>query len=441
MRKVLVVVTLFIPTLLWSQEPWSLEKCIEYALQNNLQIKQQELDVKMSESDLLQSKINILPSLNASGTQAYYFDRAILSETNGSISGDVKNNTLNLNSSISLFNGFQKYNTIKQNQFDLLATLSDIEKIKNNISLNVASDYLQVLYYNDLVISSSNQVELSKLQVERTKTMVNAGSVPEGNLFEIEAQLASDELQLVNAQNQLEIATLNLTQLLEIKSPEGFNVEKPNLDEFEEKQIELSPKDIFFIAQETMPQVLSANYKVSSAKKGLLVAKGGISPSLSLSGSYGSFADKILNQDVDQASFSRQIKDNVNKSLTFNLSVPIFNGWQVRNRISKAKISLSSAQISLENEKNLLYKDIQQAYTDALAAQKKLKASKKSVIALEEAFRYSEQKFNVGLVTSYDYTNAKTKLSNAETDLLQAKYELIFKLKILDFYRGIPLKL
>jgi len=424
-----------------AQEPWSLEQCIKYAFDNNIQIKQQLLYVKSGEGNLFQSKMGLIPSLNATGNQSYNYDRAIGYSNNQPINGDLKNTSLSLSANVSLFKGLQKYNTIKQYEFDLLATASDVEKIKNNVALSVASAFLQILYSEELVATSNRQLDLSKLQVERTSVLVKAGSLPEGNLLEIEAQVASDELQLVNAQNQLDLAYLNLTQLLEIKIIEGFKIQKPVLDKFEEKLVELTPKGVFETAQESMPQIKSANFRVLSAQKKLSIAKGGLSPSLSLSGYYGSTAEKILDNNTAQTPFFDQLKDNVSKSFTFTLSVPIFNGWMIRNNISNSRILLDNAKLSFESEKNVLYKDIQQAYTDALAAQKKLKATQKSLLALTEAFRYSEQKFNVGLVTSVDYTTAKTKLSKAETDLLQAKYELIFKSKILEFYKGIPLSL
>jgi len=454
MKKTLLVLIFFLPIALLAQEPWSLEQCIQYALQNNLQIKQQELYVKTGKSDLLTSKLDILPTVNASAYQTYNFGRAVNDQN--SVSEDISNTSLSLNSSLDLFSGLLKYNTIKQNVFDLRASVSDVEKVKNSIALSIASAYLQVLYSEELVSSSNRQLELTKLQLERTSVLVKAGSLPEGNLLDIEAQLASDELQLVNSQNQLDLAYLNIAQILELKNAQDFKIQKPVLPEMEETIISESTSDIFQTAIATMPQITGATYRTESAKQGIKIARAYNYPTLTLSASYSTRAQNYLKDfyydptpydGIDQQvlykdpSYSSQFKDKASFGFGFNLSIPIFNGWQVRNSITTAKINFDRSLLTLETEKNTLFKDIQQAYTDALAAQKKLKASKKSVIALEEAFRYAEQKFDVGLVNSYDYTNAKTKLTKAETDLLQAKYELIFKLKILDFYKGIPLKL
>ena len=436
-----------------AQDAWTLEQCIKYAFDNNIQIKQQMLGVKMSEGKLLQSKMNALPSLNAGSNHSYGFGLGTNNLTGQKESQSTQATSFSLSTSITLFNGFQISNAKKQNKFDLLATVSDVEKVKNNIALSIASAYLQILYSEDLVASSQKQLDLSKMQVERTSVLVKAGSLPEGNLLEIEAQLASDELQLVNSQNQLDLAYLTLTQFLDIKTPEGFKIVKPNLENIEGKLVDLTPTGLFESAQQTMPQIISAGHRVSSAELGVRIAKGAMSPRLTLNGNYNTVAQYYLTNVYKlnttthlmelfvEDPFFTQLKDNANKTISLGLSIPIFNGYIVHNGISNAKISLDNARLSFENEKNVLYKDIQQAYTDALAAQKKLKATQKNLAALNEAFRYSEQKFSVGLVTSVDYTTAKTKLSKAETDLLQAKYELIFKSKILEFYKGVPLSL
>jgi len=436
------LVLLFIASSSIGQETWSLERCIEYALENNIQIKQQELNVKVSENQLTRSKLSAYPNLNASVNHNYSFGRAIDYGTN-TVSQDMEATSFSINSNVTLFNGFQITNSRKQDHFNLMASISDVEKLRNNISLNVAAAYLQILFSQELVETAKKQVELTSMQIERTKQLVNAGSLPEGNLLEIEAQLASDELQLVNTQNQLELSYLTLTQFLDIKSTEGFTIETPNLTGFDETIPASSPHNVFDQAVNFLPQIKGASLRVNSAEKGVQIAKGGQSPRLSLGTSYSSGSRRFLKSNplVSEDPFMDQIKDNASLSIGLSLSIPIFNGWQVKTSISNAFISLDNARYNLEQEKNMLYKDIQQAYTDALAALKKFKASEKSVKALEEAFRYAEHRFNLGLVNSLDYTTAKTRLTKAEADLLSAKYEFIFKSKILDFYQGNPLSL
>jgi len=325
-----------------------------------------------------------------------------------------------------------------------LASTSDVEKLKNSVSLNIAAAYLQILYSRELLEVAKSQKTLTELQLEKTQQFVNAGSLPQGNLFDIEAQLASDELQVVNAQNQLDLAYLTLTQLLDLKSTEGFSILQPNLSNFEETFPVDSPMDIFSHAQNVMPQIKSALLKVSSAEKGMLVAKGARSPRLSLGSSYSSGSRRYLGTPpfgFSNDPFMDQMRANASFNIGLSMSVPIFNGLQVKTSISNSYISLENAKLILEQEKNLLFKDIQQAYADAVGSLKKYKATEKNVDALQEAFRYSTERFNVGLVNSLEYTTAKTRLTKAQADLLSAKYEFIFKTKILDFYKGNPISL
>lgn len=437
-----------------AQESWSLEQCIGYAIENNIQVKQQELNINMNQANLKQSKLDLLPSLNGSAYQSFTYGRAVNDQN--SVSEDIASTSLGLNSSVNIFDGFLKYNTYKQNKFDLKASISDVEKIKNNIALSIASSYLQILFSEELVSTARKQVELTKLQLERTKVLVNAGSLPEGNLLDIEAQLASDELQLINSENQLTLAYLNLTQLLELKNPQGFSIQKPVLPIIEETIILESTSDIFETAVNTMPQIAGANYRLTSANQGIKIAKANLYPTLTLSANYGSRAQKFLKEyyydpipydNIDQYvlytedSYMDQFKDKASFSFGFNLSIPIFNGGRVKNGITNARINLDRSRLNLETEKNSLFKEIQQASADAAAALKKYHATSKSLSALQESYRYTEQKFGLGMVTTLDYTTAKTRLAKSETDLLQAKYEFIFKTKILDFYKGNPIKL
>lgn len=452
----------------YSQDKWSIERCILYALENNIQVKQQELDTRIKENALLQSKLDLLPSLNGSYGQSYSSGRALdqttyeFQENQTIVSGNLA-----ANASLSLFNGLQKIQTIRENQFNLMASLKDLEKFKNDISLNIAAAYLQIILNTELLNAAKNQLDITLQQVIRTEKLVNAGSLPKANLLEIQAQAAGEELQVVNAQNQLDIAYLNLVQLLELESVAGFEIEIPDIEIPENEEVIANIDEIFELSQGILPQIKSAEYKLQGAYKGLNVARGGRSPQISLSGYYyTSFSDArtrvtgftsgtepigltaggetvtALYQPVYGTYPIRdQFGDNVSTSLSFNISVPLFNGWYVNSAISNAKISILNQQYNLEYSRNLLYKEIQQAYADARAALKKYKASEKALIAMEESFSYTKQRFEVGLVNTVDYNAAKTQLANTRSDLLQSKYEYIFKIKILDFYQGKPISL
>ncbi|MCB8964937.1 MAG: TolC family protein [Bacteroidales bacterium] len=444
MKKTLFVLILSLPTILWAQEPWSLERCIGYALENNLQVKQQVLNVELSESQLQQSRLSTLPSLNVSGNHGYSFGRVTNYKTNEKEKQNSQSTSFSVSSSLSLFDGFQKYNTQKLSRYNLQASVHDVDKVKNNIALAIASAYLQILYQQELVDVAKRQFEQSQMQVDRTQKLLTAGSVPEGTLLEVEALLASDELALISAQNQLESDYLTLAQLLEIKNPSELQIQKPEIPALDSSAIVFTVGDVYSSAELCMPQILGSQVRVKSAEMDVKIARGAYYPSLNLNGNYNTGAQSYINTSNPLLStdpFFTQIKDNATTTVSLNLSIPIFNGGTTRHRVSSAKISLDNAQLSLESERNALYKDIQKAYTDALGAQKKLIANAKSKAANEESFRYSENKFSLGLINAFDYTTARNNYSKAQTDLLYAKYELLFKLKILDFYKGTPLKL
>jgi outer membrane protein len=326
-----------------------------------------------------------------------------------------------------------------------------LNTIRNNISLTVALDYLQILLNKELVASTGNQLSITRQQIEKTKKMVDAGSVARGNLLQIEAQAAQEELQLITLKNQLDISYLNLTQLLELKTPEGFEISIPDIRVDTNSVIDGNIEGIFEAAVGTRPEIKSSEFQLISSEYDLKIARGSRSPQLSFNHSfstgYSSIRQKLLGIDPVEGplygkySFADQVNDNINYGLGFSLSVPILNGWQVNKNISNSKLMIRNSQMTLEGTKKQLYKNIQQAYADASSSLKKYRASMKAVVSMEESFRYTEQKFNVGMVTPVDYNAAKSQLLSAQSDMAQAKYEFVFKTKVLDFYKGLPLSL
>ena len=453
-----------------AQEKWSLERCINYALEHNIQVKQQDLSSQVAKNTLLQSKAAFVPSLNGSASQNYSFGRSIDYFTNEFSTDKVRSNNFSINASLPLFEGFQRLNTVEKNRYDLQASMSDLEKMKNDISLNIAAAFLQILFSEELLGIARNQLEITRQQVERTGKLVEAGSLAQGNLLEVQAQAAGEELQVVTSQNQLDISYLNLVQMLDLDSTFDFRIENPVLSEITDNEKIRPAGSVYQEALATLPQVKSSEYKLKSSEKDLSIARGAYLPRLSLNASYYTgYSDartrtvpseqpesQLIGYTTEGAAvysipmygyvnenypFTDQLKDNAYKSVGFNLTVPIFNNLQVRNAVSNAKIGLLNANYQLETTKKNLYKEIQQAEADATAALKKYYATEKSVSALEESFRYTRQKFDVGMVTSVDFNMAKNNLTKAKSDMLQAKYEYIFKLNVLEFYRGNPLRL
>jgi outer membrane protein len=351
-----------------------------------------------------------------------------------------------LGGSTNVFSGLQNLNTINKNKYELLAGEQDLQSIRDNVSLNVALAYLQILLNKELVTANENQLNITLQQIEKSKKLVEAGSVAKGNLLQIEAQAAQEELNLITMKHQLETSYLNLTQLLELQSPAGFEIIIPEINVEQSSVITGNVDEIYNLATESRPEIKSSELMLTASEYSLKAAKGARIPSISLNHTYGtrySFVnDLIINGvPVEQDPFNEQFKNNKNFGLGLSMNIPILNGWQVNKNISNSKLAVENSQYSLEGTKKQLYKNIQQAYTDAVASLQKYNASFKAVSSSEESFRYTEQKFNVGMITPVDYNVAKTQLLNAQSDMSQAKYTFIFKTKVLDFYKGLPLTL
>lgn len=449
---------------------WTLQECIDYALKNNIQIKQNELNAELSKEVLTQSEVSVLPTLNGNISHNYNFGRTIDPFTNEFATDRVLSQNFSLSSSVTIFNGLQHYNTIQENKYSYFASKYDVDKTKNDISISVATAYLQVLFSQELVEIAKNQADITASQVDRTKKLVDAGSLAKGSLLDIQAQLATEELNLANAQNQLDLAYLSLTQLLELPSPEGFTIVKPEINVAPESSMINGPNQIFSTALTVQPEIKSAEFRTRSSQKSLAVARGGLSPRITFSGSIGTGysgaaktltsypqftggydttaittgGDYVISPEYSQAvytttPFHDQVSDNFNQSFGVFVQIPLFNGFQTKTSISRAKITLASTQLTLELTKNQLQKNIQQAYADANAALKKYIATQKAVDAMEESFKYMQQKYDVGMVNAIDYNTSKNNLTKAKSDLLQAKYDYVFKTKVLDFYQGKPL--
>ncbi|MBW6491239.1 MAG: TolC family protein [Lentimicrobium sp.] len=473
-RKTLIVLIFagFLASFTQAQQVWTLEQCINHALTNNLQLKQQLLLVESVKADLLQSKVDLLPGITGNASHAYNYGQTIDRYTNQFATSKVQSNNFYLQSGVTLFNGFQKLNLIKQNQLNLLASEQDADKYMNDMSINIATFYLQVLFYKELVQIRGNQLDITRQQKQRMQKMVDAGSIAAGDLFTIEAQLAGEESALVSAENDLEISLLTLSQLLDLPSTDGFDIVVPALSVENEPEITGSPDQVYTYAREHMPEIKAAEFRLQSSERQLARAKGTYYPSLALSGSWGtgySGASQIIDQQTPinpiigyalnpagenyevytyaynytykTKAWSDQIKDNNNQTIGLYLTIPILNGWQTRTMVKKARLSVESSRLDLELQQMMLRKTIQQAWSDARASYKNYGASTKKQDATREAFRYAEQKFNVGVMNSVDYNNAKKDMTNAESEVLQSKFDYIFKTTVLDFYIGKPLSL
>lgn len=450
---ILSIILLFSITFnVYQQNAWTLEQCINHALQNNLQIKIQEINIQYYKNTYRQSILNVLPNLNANANYSISSGRALDETTYQFTNQEIKSFNTGISSSVTLFNGLQKVNTIIQNKYKVLAGIEEVEKFKNDISLNLALAYLQLLLNRELAENSFNQLEVTKLQLTRTKQLMDAGSVPQSKFLEIQAQVANEELNMVNAQNQVDISLLNLKQMLDLDTVKNFEIVKPDLTNFPISDIVSSIDDIYKQAESNLPQIRQAEYSLKSSKKGLDVARGGRSFSLSLSYSYGTAFTNPRSHEVGRDPVTNapiygtyanadQLKDNKSSTISFGLAVPIFNGWSANTRISNAKLDVRNSEYQLEVSRKQLYKEIQQAQTDALAAFKRYNASENAARSSEESFRSISQKFELGIVNFVDYSTSKNQLAEAQSTMLQAKFSYIFKTKVLEFYKNGQIKL
>jgi outer membrane protein len=461
-----------------AQQAWDLQRCIDFAMQNNIAVKQTRLNIDRAEIGYDQSRLDLLPNLNAGATHGYNWGQRIDPFTNQFATNQVRTNNLFLSSSLDLFNGFSKRNNVRQSETDLAASQYDLERIKNDISLQICLAYLQVLLNKENVLVSENQVAITAEQEARMQKLVDAGQEPQGNLFDIQSQLAQEELALVNNKNGVKLSLLNLTQLLQLSREEAqqFDVVKPDLTSAGMELISDEAYDIYLRAKQSMPQIMAADMRRQSAEHALSAARGNYQPSLSLSGSVGSgysganrvqvgdgtnlgfvpigqvvgtnqtvvtLQEQTLLSDADfeVKSFGDQLVDNFNRNLQFNLNIPIFNGAQVRSNVNRAKINQLDADLTYADISNQLRFEIEQAHADAKASLNSYIANDKAVRALAESFKYAEVRFEQGVINAVDFNNIKTQYTNAQSASLQAKYDFVFRTKILDFYLGKPITL
>ncbi|MCE1200972.1 MAG: TolC family protein [Bacteroidia bacterium] len=433
---------------LLAQKRMTLEDCINYALEHNIRIKQAKLDVEAADISSTESRLSLLPSLNGSVSHSFGWGRSVDMATYQYVDKQTQSSYFNLGSDVTLFGGLQKQEAIKQRRADYLAAKYGHDKMQNDIALTVASYYLQILFNRELLANARAQAEVTRQQIERTQRLVEAGTLARGALLEVQAQGANEEVAIVQAENQLNLAYLDLLQLLEIEAGTPIEIDVPSL------KVETSPEIlpiqmIFNKALDVMPEIKAAEMRLKSTKHSMNMAKGNRYPSLGLSASLGTnYSDQIrlsnnpMDPDYNKIkAFEDQWKDNRSATLSLRLSVPIFNGYQISSYIGRSKINVLNADYNLQLSQNTLRKSVEAAYADAMAALSTFKAREKSLVSLRESFNYTEQRFNVGMVNAVDYNIAKNQLNRAESELLSSKYDYIFKLKILDFYLGRSLTL
>ena len=414
---------------------WSLRECCDYAVEHNISIKQKQNACRQQELTLSTSKNSRLPDLSGSVGQNFSFGRGLTAQNTYS-NTNTSSTSFSLGTSVPIFTGFQIPNQIKLDRLNLEAATADLEKAKNDIRMQVAQAYVQILYDMEIAEVAHRQIEIDSMQVVRLQAFVDNGKAAEAELSQQKATLANSRLTATQADNNTRLAVLALTQLLELPTPDGFSIVRPDLAELVGLVgLDLvSPDQIYAEALGVKPEILSEELKLKGTEHSIKIAQAGNLPTLSLSGGLGTnyYTTSGFNSDA----FGTQLKNNFSQYVGLNLNVPIFNRFQTRNRIRNARIDQENQQLTLDNTKKTLYKDIQQVYYNALNAQSKEKSSEEALKSTKDAFTLMQAKYENGKATITEFNESKNTYLKSESDLVQARYENLYQHALIEFYRG-----
>jgi outer membrane protein len=420
----------------------TLQESIDIALENNINLQRSELNLLNIEAGLLEARGNVFPSLTFGVAPQVRWGRNINPVTNLFETRRIGAVNLFANTNVTLFAGRQISNSITQAKVQSEAGRLDVEASRNDITLTVINFFVNVVFAKEQVNIATSQLATSVEQLDRTTRLVEAGSLPIGNRLDLEAQKATSELELINSRNNLRLAKLNLSQLLQIPFRDEFDVEFPDLQAEDYAIEEVNVDHIFAVALETMPQIRAAELDVKSAEIGQRIARGAFYPTLGIGGNvFSNYIDQPSFPRPEIDPFFRQIENNLAQQLSLNLSIPVFSNFRNTAGVQRANIQKRLSELQQIETTNNLLQDIETAFTNATAARQSYRSSLVRVSSLEEAFRMVQQRFNVGAVNSVDFQVAQNNLFNAQADLLNAKYEYIFRVKVLDFYLGNPITL
>lgn len=447
---------------------WSLQKCINHAFEHNLQIKQSALNNDRAAIGFLSAKGAFLPSLNASGSHGYNIGMTIDPFTNEFATDAIQSNSFGLNSGITLYNGFKNHLNLKRAALGVDIATINLEQTKNDLALTISAAYLNVLFQEEFVTLANLNLETTKRQVDRVVKLVEAGAAPSSDLLDVQAQEASDYASLISNENARSLAKLNLVQLLQLNSEQAstFEIVRPSEDDLEVSTLPTSSSQAINHALSTFPEIRAAALSVDDAYLNLDIAKTNYLPRLFASYNFGSgYSGNRVQGDIEPITteftimtqegalltapvtdysnvtystipFADQLSDNINQSIFFSLSIPIFNGFSSRNSVQQAEVGVLQSKYAQESTSQILTQSIESAWADAIAAQKNLLAQEAALAAAELAFSNTELKFEAGAISALEYADSRTRLDNARTNSLRTRYDLVFKSKILDFYQG-----
>lgn len=477
MRKtyLLLIALLGTATINAQDSLWTLQRSIQYAVDNNLDIKQSVLNERLSRLQLQQSQLGLLPTASASGNVGRSYGRSIDPTSNQFSTLGYTFLGLNGNVDVLLFGWFQKQNAIGQDKFLNKAAAADLDQLKNDVSLNVATAFLRILLAREQIHISENQVAFSLKQKEQTEYFVKAGRSPELDLAQMQAQVATDSSNYITATATYQQAVLDMKAIMNFEMAAPFTPVAPEVEKVPLGEMgALSPEQVYDVAKDHFGSIRSNQLKISAAEKSLAVAKGNLYPQLSLGGQFGTnYASTLKESNGDiqllgykpsgdvviingtpvyvqspdlfigtkTTPFWKQLDNNFRQTVALTLSVPLLNGWSARTAVNKSKVDVQSKQINLEQSKMKLKQDVYKAYYDARSAVQKFYATSRADEASDRAYNYAQKRYELGLMNALELLTTQNNAFKARAEALSAKYDLLFKLKVIDYYLGKEIKL
>ena len=438
MKRYFLLITVFLAGAAFGQNhsgPWTLAECIRHAQDNNITLKQQDLQVKQQEIQLETTKGSRLPQVSGSTSENFSFGRGLTADNTYS-NTNTTSTGISLGTAVPVFQGFRIRNSIKEGQLNLQATTAELEKAREDMSVSVAQAYVQILYNMELLDVALNQVGIDSLQVERLSAMLENGKASPAQLAQQKAALGQSRLSATQARNNLNLSLLDLSQLLELPNPEGFSIVRPSVPI--DGVLLGNPEDIYAEAVENKPAIKAAMFRLDASDFTIKGAKGAFLPSISANGGLGT--NYYTMSSAPSATFMEQVKHNFSQYLGISLSVPIFSGFQNRNQVRLAELSRTNQMLQLENTKKTLYKEIQQAYYNAVAAADRYRSSEDAKESARESFELMKAKYENGKSNITEFNEARDSWLEAESNLVRSRYEYLYSAKLLDFYRGRPLE-
>lgn len=435
LRIILLIIISTITAALFSQTVWTLQQCVDYAIDHNITVQQLALQRDNQTLNLKTSQLSYVPNLNAGLDQNFSFGRAAGSD-NVISSQSVATTSFNVSSSMPLFTGLRIINQIASDKLNLQAAIEDLNKAKEDLSLQITAYYLNILYYKELLAIADEQITISSNLVENTKSLVESGKKSESELYENKAQLANDQQTRTEAANALQLAVLDMCQAINYPEIGNFAVADIETESLLQKTLSafMSPEQAYQTSLSIRPAIKASEKRIESSKKDLKVAQSSYYPQLDLQAGYST--GYYHSFQLQNSAFGQQLGDNSREVVALSLTIPIFNRMATINRVKQARIAVLNQELELENTKQVLLKEIQTAYYNALAARDKYVAAGKTAEASQVSFEFEQLKYDGGKSTSFELNNAKTRLEKSLAQEAQAKFEFIFRTKIFDFYNG-----